>query len=37
MHENGAYIIFELADKLLKFKCTYAIIVLNNGYVTTNS
>ena len=30
-HENGAYIIFELADKLLKFKCTYSIIVLNNN------
>ena len=30
-HENGAHIIFELADKLLKFKCTYAIIVLNNN------
>ena len=30
-HENGAYIIFELADKLLKFKCAYAIIILSNN------
>ena len=29
--ENGTYIIFEIADKLLKLKCAYAIIILSNN------
>ena len=29
--ENGTYIIFEIADKLLKLKYAYAIIILSNN------
>ena len=30
-HENGAYIIFEIADKLLKFKCIQRNLRFNKG------